>query len=429
MLCLRRPKADIIADCRDLQDRLRGFIEELESRIGPIVAREPPVGSNEFYFQSMLGRPDPALMSALRDARRSYRRICKQFTILIDISLASDSRDEYQRAHRPIGFVVGSTPAANYDILLREVENTIDQIEYFKMEVEAAENVVSETDAERIDIGILVPLQEEFDIFRSEVPIDEFVRKNQRFYYRCKIPYGDGDSHRCVATLIGDMGTTNAAVVASEFLRFFQPDVMVMLGIAASVSSDLLLGDVVVASGVDDYVASSKAVEGDDSMLLHAGGPIYRPTPAYVELARNFKYISSDQHALWQQNAAKWLTENSKTSIEERKVREQPELHVEVVASGSFVSASKTFNRWLREHRNRQIKSVEMESSGLMSAISQFRDIKGLVIRGISDHADDEKASLEAQYQGIFRRYAMRNAVTFFKTFVQVPAFWESDQI
>jgi nucleoside phosphorylase len=226
-----------------------------------------------------------------------------------------------------------------------------------------------------------------------------------------------------VVTMIGDMGPTRAAVVTSELLRYFRPKVIGMIGIAGSVSSDLLLGDVVVAKGIDDYGASAKAVEADESFSIQSGGPIFTPTRTIVELAKNFKFAFADEYAAWQASAAERLGQSG-IDAAGRKTRTIPEAAVEVVASGGYVSASKSFNRMLREHRNREIKCIEMESSGLMNTMHQFNEVKSVIVRGISDHADDEKTSLESEHSNFFRQYAMANAVTLFKSLVAVGDFW-----
>jgi nucleoside phosphorylase len=424
MLHLRRRKAEIYEDCETLKAKLRQFSSDIQEQLGPAISAEPAYGSNQFFLQAATQRGlDNPLNAALREARRAHTRIRHEFTILVDVSLASESADEYRKAHRPIAIALGGTPASNYDILLREIEHSIDQIEYFKMEVEAAEDVVPESEAQSIDVGVVIALKEEFEIFRSLIPITKTTRKNNRYYYEGRIAGPDNTERTCVATMIGEMGPTRAAVVTSEMLRFYRPIVVAMIGIAGSVSSDLLLGDVVVARGIDDYGASVKAVETDGGYEMQAGGLIFSPTKSIVELAKNFPFVYEKSYLSWQQQATEQLVASGISTVG-RKVGSQPKLGVEVIASGAYLSASKSFNRFLREHRNREIKCIEMESSGLMNTIHQFSALKSLIVRGISDHADDEKAALESESANFFRRYAMQNAVTLFKSLTAVSDFW-----
>lgn len=71
------------------------------------------------------------------------------------------------------------------------------------------------------------------------------------------------------------------------------------------------------------------------------------------------------------------------------------------------VSADKRFNEKLRGI-HRKVSAIETESGGVFSELG--RKVPAIAIRGISDLADDKKASLEATTSGSARRVAMHNA-------------------
>ncbi len=426
MLNLRRRKKDIVDDCRALQIKLREFSERLRT-LEPAVEAESEYLSNAFLLQSFGNRErDRSINETLREARRIHTKLRKEFLILIEISLAAQSAAEYRRHNRSAGYVLAGNVSANYDILLHEIDRTIDQIDYFVMEVEASEEIIHDSDAEDIDLAIVIPLRDEFAVFSKLADIQKNERKNGRYYYRCSFDGPDGASVSAVVTMIGDMGITRAAVVTSELLRHFRPKMIGMIGLAGSVSSDLLLGDVVVAKGIDDYGSSAKAEDSadeDGSFEILSGGPVFTPTREIVELAKNIEFAFHEEYSAWQSSASQRL-EYAGTDRKGRKVRTMPALAVETVASGNFVYASKGFNRFLRERRNREIKCIEMESSGLMNTAHQFAGMRTVVVRGISDHADDEKAVLEREHANFFREYAMTNAVEMFRILVSLHDFW-----
>ena len=75
------------------------------------------------------------------------------------------------------------------------------------------------------------------------------------------------------------------------------------------------------------------------------------------------------------------------------------------------MGAASAFVRWLRA-RDRKYLAVEMEAAGLMAAgYKQAVAARTLVLRGVSDIADERKAALEDQSTGALRRYAVRNAI------------------
>src|SRR5262245_38181659 len=76
-------------------------------------------------------------------------------------------------------------------------------------------------------------------------------------------------------------GAMGAAEVTHEALTVYRPELVVVLGFAATLHDDLLLGDVAVASQVDYYFARPKASSTKKDPLLynlHFGGDVFRPT-------------------------------------------------------------------------------------------------------------------------------------------------------
>jgi nucleoside phosphorylase len=81
------------------------------------------------------------------------------------------------------------------------------------------------------------------------------------------------------------------------------------------------------------------------------------------------------------------------------------------VASGPTVSQSTSFNEWLKKHRDRTLKSLEMESAGVaLAAYLQKMQRRTLILRGISDFGDKRKKELDGIEKGLLRRLAVRNA-------------------
>jgi len=92
------------------------------------------------------------------------------------------------------------------------------------------------------------------------------------------------------------------------------------------------------------------------------------------------------------------------------KALEPPRLHLGVTASGNTVAKSKTFAEALRRSIHPKIIGVEMEADGVFEAVwgsGTRADV--LMIRGISDFADDNKGRLEQETKGAWRRWAAGN--------------------
>jgi nucleoside phosphorylase len=91
-------------------------------------------------------------------------------------------------------------------------------------------------------------------------------------------------------------------------------------------------------------------------------------------------------------------------------VRNKPECHlIDKLASGPFVIASTPFWDDHIAAGNRLVRAVEMEAAGV-GAASRAWSKPLLVVRGISDFADERKSQLDAQGSGHWQKYAARNA-------------------
>jgi nucleoside phosphorylase len=217
------------------------------------------------------------------------------------------------------------------------------------------------------------------------------------------------------------MGPVRAAIAADRMLERFKMPVLALLGIAGSLTDDALLGDVVVASEVDlyRYAAKAKSPEIEGEFPFDQAGMVWRASPRTLDITRAFRAMpeTRQQYEAWRATAAHRLPDGWTRACEESLVRERPELVIGPVASGDIVGAA----TWFRDQllaRNRKLIAVEMEAAGLAAATESREDHAFLIIRGISDFADERKAALDAvvggaQGQGAWRRYAVLSAAEF----------------
>lgn len=256
----------------------------------------------------------------------------------------------------------------------------------------------------RYDIAIIIALSEEFDELHSQVKASTVVVEGEYFYSFEKSGYS------CIVSLVKEMGPTPTALMAEKILSNFEPKNIVNIGIAAGADSDLKLGDVVVAKVVDSYMENTKAISKDDesSLFLHAGEQ-FRLTKSVLNHIENLRYSFSNLYIKWEKQCQTRCFQNSSESKEEEC---KPKVMFGPIASGSIVSASKTFTSWIIE-KNRKFLAIEMESGGLRQACERG-DTDILVIKAISDMGDENKKALDNHNNGSYRKLAMQNAVAFF---------------
>lgn len=265
------------------------------------------------------------------------------------------------------------------------------------------------------DIAVLIALKEEFRVFFERIAETHMhLEEEGRSYYRFSAPSRAGEpAYRCVATFIGDMGPNRAGIISEKVLGRWSPSVIAMVGIAGGVHGDVRLGDVVVASQVDNYLEGAKASEDADGMKIQRAGDEFKTNHELLERVRNFEFVSRPQFARWQATGRARLDglgTIAREALLKGLLREVPQQKEGHIASGPLVFASRTMLDWLKDG-DRAYLAVEMESGAVMiAAHMDTSQTRALVIRGISDFGDERKTELDAIGAGMFRRYAMENA-------------------
>jgi nucleoside phosphorylase len=276
--------------------------------------------------------------------------------------------------------------------------------------------------AENIDVGIVIALKEEFQELMDQ--LDERYQavpdaSTGRAFYVFERQSNDPSApYRCVSTFVGEMGPTKAALVTEHLLNQWNPAAVVMLGIAGALDKDLSVGDVLVATVVDNYLDRAKAVAGQepDSFQLELAGDPYRPNAELIHRLSHLEFSHPDVFRRWRQSCAnqmKSLLKPRKRTqlIRKQLLRETVTLKEGHIACGPIVGAAEQFTAWLKQ-RDRSYMAIEMESAGLLTALFEAVDPKrSLILRGISDYADNRKKELDDVQRGALRRYAMRNAL------------------
>jgi nucleoside phosphorylase len=270
----------------------------------------------------------------------------------------------------------------------------------------------------RCDVGVIVALKEEFRIlFEHFESRYTHVEDAGRSYYVFEISTLAGERpYRCVATLVGEMGTNRTGVVTEKMLARWDPSVIVVVGIAGGIHKDVRLGDVIVASEVSNYVEGAKAVDGTSGVSFERAGDSFKPKEKLLDRVRNFEFANRASFQRWETSCAKrcaGIGADVETLRTADLLRSKPAQREGHVASGPVVVTSHSFVSWIRDG-DRACMCVEMESAGAMITghmDASQRDV--LAVRSISDFADDRKATLDKIGGGALRRYAMENAIDF----------------
>ena len=286
--------------------------------------------------------------------------------------------------------------------------------------------------AERFDVGVIIPLEEEYLAIREILPVlRSWPQRHETFYEIDVSPARP----RVVAVVLGAMSQEASAVAAERLTEEFRTGLVVVLGIAGSLSDKARLGDVVVPNVIDMYRAAAKAVpdesEGSHGFHLQLAGEPYR-TDHMIERSVADLRLRPERAAdlaAWRGRAVRRRQQLGLSSVEAmRWCRSEPEIVDGHIASGTDVGAAASFAVWLKR-RDRSYVALEMEAGGAsVSAHRRVQSVPLLVLRGVSDLADERKAGFEQQDhhwpEGAWRRYAVQNAADLLVVLLADDRLW-----
>ncbi|NES00122.1 MAG: 5'-methylthioadenosine/S-adenosylhomocysteine nucleosidase, partial [Symploca sp. SIO1B1] len=181
---------------------------------------------------------------------------------------------------------------------------------------------------------------------------------------------------------IAEVGTGNAEAAAEveRAIAYFQPNIILFVGIAGGIK-DVAIGDVVVATEVYKY-ESGKVTE---------------------------KFLTRPKAG----RSAYSLVQRAKFEAKQEKWLQQPKVFVGPIVAGEKVIASiqSAIFQLLRESYNDAI-AIEMEGFGFLNAAFAHPKIPAIVIRGISDLIEGKNDD-SVEPEGIRQEKASQHASAF----------------
>ncbi|MFJ2887753.1 nucleosidase [Streptomyces sp. NPDC087305] len=207
---------------------------------------------------------------------------------------------------------------------------------------------------------VLTALPLEYDAVRAQVEQrEERVHPDGTRVERGQLP---GTPWHVALSELG-VGADRAAALTSQLINWLHPQAVLFVGVAGSLKDDIGIGDVVVGTQVYEIHGGKQTPEGF----------LVRPKAL------------PGSHALEQ--AAR------------SAVRDMPDVraHFEPIATGDVVlaDAKSEIARFIRSNYS-DAGAIEMEGFGALQAAHLNGQLNALVVRGISDRADDGKANADA---------------------------------
>ena len=175
-------------------------------------------------------------------------------------------------------------------------------------------------------------------------------------------------------------GNSSAALEAERAIAYFNPDVILFVGVAGGIK-DVKLGDVVAATKVYGY-ESGKQEE------------IFRPRPDV-----GLSTYDMIQRAIVESRKEDWWKRCQSSA--------KPNVLVAPIASGDKIVANKESDllKFLRNNYGDAV-AVEMEGKGILKAAHANQQVSALIIRGISNLIDGKDEADQQGYQEIAASHA-----------------------
>lgn len=261
----------------------------------------------------------------------------------------------------------------------------------------------------KFDIGIIVPLNEEFRYVVEIAPQIETIPSQGTFFYRL-----DFGAVTAISCIVGQMGTSPALHATARLLGIADIKLLVVLGLGGALDEDIAIGDVVVAADINEYQANSKAESSESGYQFRYSGRNWPLNYQLREAISHFEFSGAETFARWKSDAE---GNYSKIMIEGKETicPPSPSLRLGPVASGNVVAASSSFVEELKRI-NRKFVAIDMEAAGVaLAATDRVHPLPCLVVRGISDHANSVKKHMDKQGSGVWRGYCVRNATSFLR--------------
>lgn len=248
-------------------------------------------------------------------------------------------------------------------------------------------------------VGIITILEEEAAAVIKALSMNEMkLNVNERLYFSAQIQ-AEEKTHTVVMTQAFAQGNEAVAGAYNDMVYRFDPEIIILVGIAGGLSDDVDFGSVVLSHEIISYELRKDTPEGIQRRGRVNATPV-NVLPFYQRLLRKI----------------------AKEPLHSYNSPKKP-IHVIIgdIASGNAVIANELseIRKWINAF-NDKVVACEMEAYGVSSAfyegqLTPNRTATYCVIRGISDMADPNK-----NMKPTYRKEAANNAAIVMKEFIKL---------
>ena len=272
---------------------------------------------------------------------------------------------------------------ARRDAFVGRVETVVSMLERFQSAAVLLDPKGGVMRARSADVGIICVVADEMNaIVRFLSSISECVEKEgvhqRRFFHEARMPATNGGLHRVVVTRALEQGNRSIMPAYQAMMEEYCPDVVVLLGVGGGIHKDAHAGDVVIADSIIYY----------DKRAVTENGPKHRIVP-YAIKPWLLIYLNRFFDRYGDVAVLKAAEGSPAASFK---------LLLGPLGSGEAVIKYRDAEerRWLQTVNDKTLV-LETEAGGLAQRFyedelrTSGRAEGFLVLRGLSDHADQDK--------------------------------------
>lgn len=197
---------------------------------------------------------------------------------------------------------------------------------------------------------------------------------------------------RLLVGVIADVGNEYSAIAATQIIKDFEPQIMILVGIAAGMKGKVRIGEVIIGDRVVDYESASvEDVKGE--VKLEPRPEVPRISQAVKQDLASYFPETKRLNTLFKKIGGKYPVPNSEAQAKRFPRDVASKIIVKpftTIASGQKLLRKPQYLRTLRRTVHGKIEVGDMEASGFAKACDKLRT-DWMVVRGISDFGDKFK--------------------------------------
>ena len=214
-------------------------------------------------------------------------------------------------------------------------------------------------------------------------------------YYYCEIKNSEGFPLTLVHCHIAKMGVVAASQATARAIELFEPDYILMCGIAGGRNGKTNFGDIVVAETAVDFVSGSIEQDSEGTVEFLPDSDIVGVEPMWIKPFKHYK-----------ENINLLREIRDKSDLYNEYIADV-RLHIGKIATGPAVIKSEVFaNNYIKSH-NRQYIAIDMETYGVYYTARNL-GCKYISIKSISDNADQNKNDIYQKYAAFLAANIMK---------------------